>query len=40
MSPIVETNLPYPLYKRGKVRDVYRFGENKLIIVALSLIHI
>ncbi len=34
MSPIVETNLPYPLYKRGKVRDVYRFGENKLIIVA------
>jgi len=34
VSPIVETNLPYPLYKRGKVRDVYRFGENKLIIVA------
>ena len=35
MPPIVvETNLPYPLYKRGKVRDVYRFGEDKLIIVA------
>lgn len=35
MSPIVvETNLPYPLYKRGKVRDVYRFGEDKLLIVA------
>jgi len=31
---VVETNLPYPLYKRGKVRDVYRFGEDKLIIVA------
>lgn len=35
MPPIVvETNLPYPLYKRGKVRDVYRFGEDKLLIVA------
>jgi len=34
VSPIVETNLPYPLYKRGKVRDVYRFGEDKLLIVA------
>jgi len=31
---VVETNLPYPLYKRGKVRDVYRFGEDKLLIVA------
>lgn len=30
---MVETNLPLPLFKRGKVRDVYDLG-NKLLIVS------
>jgi len=29
---IVETNLPLPLFKRGKVRDVYDLGERLLIV--------
>jgi phosphoribosylaminoimidazole-succinocarboxamide synthase len=35
MNPIVETNLPgVKLLNRGKVRDVYAIGEDKLLIVA------
>jgi len=29
---VVETNLPLPFFKRGKVRDVYDLGERLLII--------
>jgi len=29
---VVEANLPYPLFKRGKVRDVYDLGEELLIV--------
>lgn len=28
---ILETNLPYPLFKRGKVRDVYDLGDMLLL---------
>ena len=28
---VVEANLPYPLFKRGKVRDLYDLGEELLI---------
>ncbi len=35
MSDIVEyTNLPYKLFKRGKVRDVYELNNNELLIVS------
>jgi len=30
---IVETDLPLPIHKRGKVRDIYDLG-NRLLIVA------
>ena len=30
---VIETNLPLPLFKRGKVRDVYDLG-NRLLIVS------
>jgi len=29
---IVETNLPLPLHKRGKVRDIYDVGDRLLIV--------
>jgi phosphoribosylaminoimidazole-succinocarboxamide synthase len=32
MSSIVETNLPLPLARRGKVRDVYDLGEHHLFV--------
>lgn len=31
-TPIVETSLALPLYRRGKVRDVYTLGEDLLIV--------
>lgn len=33
-SAIAITSLPYPLVRRGKVRDVYDVGEDRLLIVA------
>ncbi|MDG6229188.1 MAG: phosphoribosylaminoimidazolesuccinocarboxamide synthase [Candidatus Thermoplasmatota archaeon] len=33
MSIVTETNLSYPVFKKGKVRDVYDVGENLLLIV-------
>ena len=32
MSVLLETNLPLPLFKRGKVRDVYDLGDKLLIV--------
>ena len=29
---VLEANLPYPLFKRGKVRDLYDLGEELLIV--------
>ncbi len=29
---VLETNLPYPLFKRGKVRDIYDLGGKLLIV--------
>jgi phosphoribosylaminoimidazole-succinocarboxamide synthase len=29
---VLETHLPYPLFKRGKVRDVYDLGDKLLIV--------
>lgn len=29
---VLETNLPFPLFKRGKVRDVYDLGDRLLIV--------
>ncbi|MDI6603428.1 MAG: phosphoribosylaminoimidazolesuccinocarboxamide synthase, partial [Patescibacteria group bacterium] len=34
MKIISETNFPLKLIKRGKVRDIYEFGEDKLLIIA------
>jgi phosphoribosylaminoimidazole-succinocarboxamide synthase len=31
-APILETRLPVPLWRRGKVRDVYDLGERLLIV--------
>ncbi|HYI24309.1 MAG TPA: phosphoribosylaminoimidazolesuccinocarboxamide synthase [Thermomicrobiales bacterium] len=33
-SPGGSTSLPFPLYRRGKVRDVYDIGSGRLLIVA------
>jgi phosphoribosylaminoimidazole-succinocarboxamide synthase len=33
-NAIAETDLPFPLVRRGKVRDVYDVGEDRLLIVA------
>jgi len=35
MNPLTvkETNLPLPLLNRGKVRDIYAVGEDKLLII-------
>jgi phosphoribosylaminoimidazole-succinocarboxamide synthase len=32
MSILLETNLPLPLFRRGKVRDVYDLGDKLLIV--------
>ena len=32
MSLLLETNLPFPLFRRGKVRDVYDLGDRLLIV--------
>ena len=32
MSILLETNLSLPLFKRGKVRDVYDLGDKLLIV--------
>lgn len=32
MSLLLETNLPLPLFRRGKVRDVYGLGDRLLIV--------
>jgi phosphoribosylaminoimidazole-succinocarboxamide synthase len=29
---VTETNLPFPIFKRGKVRDVYDLGDRLLIV--------
>ncbi|MGQ9460901.1 MAG: phosphoribosylaminoimidazolesuccinocarboxamide synthase, partial [Candidatus Bathyarchaeaceae archaeon] len=29
---LLETNLPFPIFKRGKVRDVYDLGKRLLIV--------
>lgn len=34
MTAIATTALPLPLFRRGKVRDVYDVGEGRLLIVA------
>lgn len=31
-SPVVQTDLPYPLHRRGKVRDVYDLGDALLLV--------
>ena len=33
-TAIATTSLPYPLVRRGKVRDVYDVGDDRLLIVA------
>jgi phosphoribosylaminoimidazole-succinocarboxamide synthase len=33
-TAIATTSLPYPLLRRGKVRDVYDVGDDRLLIVA------
>jgi phosphoribosylaminoimidazole-succinocarboxamide synthase len=32
--PVIETKLPLSVYARGKVRDTYDLGDNKLLMVA------
>jgi phosphoribosylaminoimidazole-succinocarboxamide synthase len=32
MAALLETSLPYPVFRRGKVRDVYDLGERLLIV--------
>ncbi|HVT04123.1 MAG TPA: phosphoribosylaminoimidazolesuccinocarboxamide synthase [Thermoanaerobaculia bacterium] len=32
MPPVTTTNLPFPLERRGKVRDVYSLGEHLLFV--------
>lgn len=32
MSILLQTDLPFPLFRRGKVRDVYDLGERVLIV--------
>ena len=33
MKSITETNLPFKKFKKGKVRDIYEFNDNLLLIV-------
>ncbi|HEX7807469.1 MAG TPA: phosphoribosylaminoimidazolesuccinocarboxamide synthase, partial [Thermoanaerobaculia bacterium] len=32
MSAVQQTNLPFPLARRGKVRDVYDLGDRYLFV--------
>lgn len=32
MNVVLETNLPFPAFRRGKVRDVYDLGQSLLIV--------
>jgi len=32
LEPISSTSLPFPLVRRGKVRDVYDLGDRLLIV--------
>jgi len=34
MNALLTTNLPFPAFRRGKVRDVYDLGENLLIVAS------
>ncbi|HSL72768.1 MAG TPA: phosphoribosylaminoimidazolesuccinocarboxamide synthase, partial [Longimicrobiales bacterium] len=34
ITPISQTALPFPLVRRGKVRDVYAVGSDRLLLVA------
>jgi phosphoribosylaminoimidazole-succinocarboxamide synthase len=34
MSPVTATRLPLPLWRRGKVREVYEVDESRLLLVA------
>ena len=31
-EPLLETSLPFPLVRRGKVRDVYDLGDQLLLV--------
>ncbi len=33
-TPLLETRLPLRLWRRGKVRDVYELGDDRLLVVA------
>ncbi len=33
-APLVESRLPLPLWRRGKVREVYEVGDDRLLLVA------
>ena len=33
MSVVTDTNLPFKVFKKGKVRDVYEFDDNLLLVV-------
>jgi len=34
MNALITTNLPFPAFRRGKVRDVFDLGENLLIVAS------
>lgn len=34
IAPVVESNLPLPLIRKGKVREVYAVGDDKILLVA------
>lgn len=34
MPLLMETDLPYPLYRRGKVRDSYELSDGRLLMIA------
>ena len=33
MSVVTDTDLPFKVFKKGKVRDVYEFDDNLLLVV-------
>ncbi|MFH1013872.1 MAG: phosphoribosylaminoimidazolesuccinocarboxamide synthase, partial [Thermoplasmatota archaeon] len=33
MNIVIETKLSYPVFKKGKVRDVYDVGDHLLLVV-------
>ena len=37
MSVLLQSNLPLPLFRRGKVRDVYDLGEKLLIVATVRI---